>query len=106
MLGLDTTTHVALGNELRNLPLHSGPPKSLTEILIHLCGTGMNRQRRVMGLAENQFPQFHNSRNHQALSKSYNAVVIFCEALGYPSLDVLPDSAHTGIHLLCPTLRK
>ena len=100
MLGLDTTTHVALGNELRNLPLHSGPPKSLAEILIHLRGPGMNGQGRIMGFAENQIPQLHVLWNHKALSEPHNTKLIFGEALGCSVLDVFLDVAHSNIRLL------
>src|SRR5215216_7570944 len=48
MFCFDTTANVTLSNITSNVLLHVRPPESLMNVLLHLCTTGMNRQRRIM----------------------------------------------------------
>src|SRR5215216_6136023 len=57
MFCLDTTTNITLSNITSNVLLHVRPPESLTNVLLHLGATEMNRQRRIMSL-------FHNLLSH------------------------------------------
>src|SRR3990170_5944488 len=51
----DATTDVTLRNITSNVLLHVWPPESLTNVLVHLGTTGMNRQRPIMSFFHNAF---------------------------------------------------
>src|SRR4051812_22036159 len=57
MFCFDTTTNVTLSNITSNVLLHVRPPESLTNVLVHLCTTRMDTQRRIMSF-------FHNLLSH------------------------------------------
>src|SRR5215216_1220630 len=57
MFCLDMTANITLSNIASNVLLHVRPPESLSNVLVHLGATGMNRQRRIMSL-------FHNLLSH------------------------------------------
>jgi hypothetical protein len=48
MLGFDLLTSVVKGNILSNVSLHTVPPISGLEIMIHLIPSGMNGISRLM----------------------------------------------------------
>src|SRR3954469_19947887 len=48
MFGFDATTNVTLINISSNVLLHIRPPVPLTNVLVHLGATGVNRQRGIM----------------------------------------------------------
>jgi hypothetical protein len=57
MLCLDTLTGVTDSHILRNGTLHSIPPESFLEVIIHLRAARMNRIRCIMSLTQDQLPE-------------------------------------------------
>jgi hypothetical protein len=52
MLGLDSLIGVAKSNILGNIPLHTVPPISGLEIMVHLIPSWMNGIRRFVSLTK------------------------------------------------------
>jgi hypothetical protein len=56
MLGFDSLTGVAKGNILGNVSLHTVPPISGLEIMVHLIPSGMNGNKQTHVLHEVSCP--------------------------------------------------
>jgi hypothetical protein len=54
MLSLDALTDITPGNIESYLSLHTVPPKTFLQVLVHLGASGMNRVRGVMSLCQNK----------------------------------------------------
>jgi hypothetical protein len=65
VLSLDLLTNVAPGNIESYLPLHTVPPKTFLQVLIHFCASGMNRVRGIMGLLQDGLFQLIDVRDAQ-----------------------------------------
>src|SRR6185312_3145814 len=57
MLSLDTLTGVTNSHVLCHRTLHTIPPETFLEIIIHLRAARMNRISCIMGLTQNQLPK-------------------------------------------------
>jgi hypothetical protein len=57
MLCLDTLASVTDSHVLRNGTLHSIPPESFLEVIIHLRAAWMNGIRCIMSLTQDQLPE-------------------------------------------------
>src|SRR3990170_7207781 len=56
VLCFNAAANVTLRNITSNVLLHIRPPVSLTNVMVHLCATRVNRQRSVMSFFHNVFP--------------------------------------------------
>src|SRR3954469_12109353 len=68
VLCLHSPTHITLGHKPSNIPLHTSPPKTLLEVLIHLGATRVDRQLRIMSL-------LHDDLSEVSLLGSNNSVL-------------------------------
>src|SRR3954470_2483622 len=64
MFGFDATANVTFRNISGNVILHTRPPESLTNVLVHLGTIRVNRQRRIVSF-------FHDERGHVPVALAY-----------------------------------
>jgi hypothetical protein len=67
MIDLDSSTGVTFGHVLCNLSLHSRPPETLLQVLIHLVGSRMDRIPRAMSLIHDLAVKLKVLQNHKAV---------------------------------------
>jgi hypothetical protein len=63
MLGFDSVTSVTKSNKLDNVPLHTIPPISGLEIMLHLIPSWMNGISRLVSLMKYLILQFLDVRH-------------------------------------------
>jgi hypothetical protein len=63
VLGLDTLTDIAPSNIKGYLSLHAMPPKLLSQVLVHLGASWVNRIGSIMGLLQNELLQLIDARD-------------------------------------------
>src|SRR3954469_11181825 len=100
MFRFNSLTNVTLGYETSHFPLHFVPPKLFLQILVHLCSTGMNGIKSVMGFLQNYFLQLRICGYTKTFIIPKNSFFIFgnsrCLSCRYTAL----DSIDTFISLL------
>jgi hypothetical protein len=80
MLGLDSLTGVTKGNILGNISLHSIPPMSCLEILIHLIPSWMNVISRLVSLSKYLVLQLLDVRHTDPSFVPQYTLVVFCKS--------------------------
>jgi hypothetical protein len=79
MLGFDSLTSVTNGNILGNVSLHTVPPISGLEIMVHLLPSGMNGISRLVRLTKYLVLQLLDDRHTNPLLVSQHTFIILQE---------------------------
>jgi hypothetical protein len=91
MLYLDTLTSVTDGHVLRNGMLHSIPPESFLEVIIHLRAARMDRIHSIMSLTQNQLPEICYIRHTYTTLVPQGTLIILSEMRCLANLEQLAD---------------
>jgi hypothetical protein len=67
MTGFNPLASVTLCNIFSNFPLHSGPPKILTMVLVHFGAAWVNRKLGQMGFIKNLLSETMVFWNYDAI---------------------------------------
>src|SRR3954465_11146025 len=74
VLCLHSPAHITLGDKTGNIPLHTSPPKTLLEILIHLGATRVDGQFRIRCLLHDDLSQVSLLWNNGSVLKQPGAM--------------------------------
>ena len=97
---LHSSADITLVHELSDLALHSSPPISLLEVLIHLRTTRVDGEERVVSLVHDHLTEFTFGHNNSILEEE-SVLVIKSVAL------VLGLTlCNTNLHLLHHSIKK
>jgi hypothetical protein len=100
MLCLVTLTSVTDSHILRNGTLHSIPPESFLEIIIHLRAARMNGICRIMSLTQDQLPEILYIRHTYPALVPQGTLIILSEMRGFTNLKQLTNLLQLLIILL------
>src|ERR1041384_1912910 len=76
VLCLHSSAHITLGDKTGNIPLHTSPPETLLEVLIHLGATRVDGQLRIMCLLHDDLSQVSLLRNHSSVFEHHCAIAV------------------------------
>jgi hypothetical protein len=107
MLCLDTLASFTDSHLLRNGTLHSIPPESFLEIIIHLRAARMNGICRIMSLTQDQLPEIRYIRHTYPTLVPQGTLIILSEMKYLANLKQFTDLLQLFIfflmlHDLCP----
>src|SRR4051812_2773632 len=97
MYRLDSLTYITLGDIASNLSLHLMPPKLLLQILIHLCSSGVDRIKSIMGFLQNNFFQLRICWYTETYFVPQNSFFVFGESGYFAYTDTTFDSIDTSM---------
>ena len=97
MFCFDSLTNITFGYVTSNFSLHFVPPKLLLQILIHLCPTGMNGIKSIMGFLQNDLLQLCTRTTPTRPLK----IIQLCEA---KALDEIPMCTQDRLVIISNTI--
>jgi hypothetical protein len=100
MLCLDTLTSVTDSHVLRNGTLHSIPPESFLQVIIHLRAARMDRICCIMSLTQNQLSEVFHIRHTYTTLVPQGTLIILSEMRGFANLKQFTDLLQLLIFLL------
>src|SRR3954470_15023468 len=96
MSRLESLTYITLGDIASDLSLHLMPPILLLQILIHLCSSGVDRIKSIMGFFQNSLLQLGTGWHTDRSFIPQNSI-IFGESRYFSYSDMTFDSVDTSI---------
>src|SRR4051812_1817814 len=100
MSRLDSLTYITLGNIASDFSLHLMPPKFLSQILIHLRSSGVDRIKSIMSFLQNKFFQLRICWYTNVSFVPQNSFFVFGESGYLARTDTTLDSFDTSISFL------
>src|SRR3954469_21643839 len=97
MSRLGSLTYITLGDIASDFSLHLMPPKLLLQILIHLCSSGVDRIKSIMGFFQNSLLQLGICWHTDTSFVPQNSFFIFGESRYFSYTNTTFNSIDTSI---------